>query len=44
MLYAASKDAIKKKLNGIQEEMQATDWDEVDYDCILKKVSAGGTK
>eukprot|EP00126_Sphaerothecum_destruens_P002721 Sdes_comp16144_c0_seq1m5391 len=41
MLYAASKDAIRKKLLGIATEIQATDYDEVDYDEVLEKVSRG---
>lgn len=31
MLYAGSKDTLKKKLEGIQTEIQATDVSEVDY-------------
>lgn len=30
MLYASSKDAIRKALNGIQTDVQATAYDEVD--------------
>jgi len=42
MLYASSKDALKKKLNGINEEYQATDRSELDLDEIKKK--AGGVR
>merc|ERR1719284_914607 len=44
MLYAASKDALKKKLVGYHYEIQATDFDEVDFNEVYEKVSAGGTK
>eukprot|EP00043_Microstomoeca_roanoka_P020690 m.253722 g.253722 ORF g.253722 m.253722 type:complete len:141 (+) comp17291_c0_seq1:89-511(+) len=44
MLFASSKDALKKQLNGIHTEIQGTDLDEVDYDTVYNKVSAGGTK
>ncbi|KAG0373651.1 cofilin [Mortierella sp. AD032] len=32
MLYASSKDGIRKKLNGIAAEIQGTDFDEVAFD------------
>eukprot|EP01147_Barroeca_monosierra_P008248 gene8248-836_t len=44
MLFASSKDALKKQLNGIHTEIQGTDLDEVDYDTVYNKVSSGGTK
>jgi cofilin len=44
MLYAASKDALKSKLVGFHYEIQATDLEEVEFDEIFEKVSAGGTK
>eukprot|EP00730_Choanoeca_flexa_P003560 TRINITY_DN11442_c4_g2_i1.p1 TRINITY_DN11442_c4_g2~~TRINITY_DN11442_c4_g2_i1.p1 ORF type:complete len:141 (+),score=52.80 TRINITY_DN11442_c4_g2_i1:36-458(+) len=44
MLYAASKDALKSKLVGFHYEIQATDLEEVEFDEIYEKVSAGGTK
>ena len=40
MLYASSKDAIKKSLTGINEEYQATDTSDLDFKEIQKK--AGG--
>lgn len=44
MLYASSKADLKKKLNGIHVEIQATDFDEVDYETVHGKASGGGTK
>jgi cofilin len=44
MMYASSKDALKKKLNGLQNEVQATDEDELDEDDIQNKISGGGTR
>jgi len=37
MLYASSKDAIKKTLSGINEEYQATERGDLDEDEIKKK-------
>ena len=42
MLYASSKDAIKKSLNGVQEEYQATERGDLDETEVNKK--AGGNK
>ena len=42
MLYASSKDALKKKL-GITLEVQATDKDDVEYKEVYEKLSRGGT-
>ena len=42
MLYASSKDAIKKSLNGVQEEFQATERADLDEAEVNKK--AGGNK
>lgn len=39
MLYAASKDALRKKLDGIYTEIQCTDLSEVSHDTVLDKVS-----
>jgi len=41
MLYASSKDAIKKKLVGLGAEIQGTDFSEIDYDAILERVAKG---
>lgn len=38
MLYAASKDALRKKLDGIYTEIQCTDLSEVSYETVLDKV------
>ena len=40
MLYASSKDAIRKKLAGIATEIQATDMSEVAYDAVLEKAKS----
>lgn len=40
MLYASSKDAIRKKLVGIQTEVQATDASEVSFEAVLEKVKS----
>nr|7SOG_A Chain A, Actophorin [Acanthamoeba castellanii]7SOG_B Chain B, Actophorin [Acanthamoeba castellanii] len=37
MMYASSKDAIKKKLDGIQVEVQATDADEISEDAVKER-------
>ncbi|TPX61139.1 hypothetical protein SpCBS45565_g07344 [Spizellomyces sp. 'palustris'] len=39
MLYAASKDALRKKLDGIYTEIQCTDLSEVSHDTVLDKVT-----
>ncbi|KAI9018509.1 hypothetical protein CLU79DRAFT_760626 [Phycomyces nitens] len=39
MLYAASKDALRKKLVGLAIEIQGTDISEVDYDVVLEKAA-----
>eukprot|EP00835_Amoeboradix_gromovi_P003659 NODE_250_length_12902_cov_0.423182.p8 type:complete len:139 gc:universal NODE_250_length_12902_cov_0.423182:3774-3358(-) len=39
MIYAASKDGIRKKLVGVQTEIQATDFSEIAKDVVLDKVS-----
>lgn len=35
MLYASSKDALKKKLTGVAVEVQGTDFDEVTWEAIM---------
>jgi cofilin len=40
MLYASSKDAIRKKLVGIGAEIQGTDMSEVAYEAVLEKVKS----
>ena len=41
MIYAASKDALKRSLNGIAAEVQANDEDEIEYDEVKKLVIKG---
>jgi len=38
MVYAASKDALRKALEGIASEIQGTDASEVDFDTVRAKV------
>ena len=40
MLYASSKDAIRKKLAGVATEIQATDMSEVSHEAVLEKVKS----
>ncbi|KAI9231996.1 MAG: hypothetical protein BYD32DRAFT_429447 [Podila humilis] len=39
MIYASSKDALRRQLVGIGSEIQGTDFDEVTYDVVLEKVN-----
>jgi len=41
MVYASSKDALKRALNGIATEFQANDEDDIEYQSVLSKVSKG---
>ncbi|KAK7202525.1 cofilin [Myxozyma melibiosi] len=41
MLYASSKDAIRRALTGISSEIQGTDFSEVAYESVFDKVSKG---
>jgi len=41
MVYASSKDALKRALNGIATEFQANDEDDIEYASVLQKVSKG---
>ncbi|KNE63803.1 hypothetical protein AMAG_16320 [Allomyces macrogynus ATCC 38327] len=38
MIYAGSKDAIRKKLVGVATEVQATDLSEIAYEAVMDKV------
>ncbi|KAJ3213942.1 cofilin [Clydaea vesicula] len=38
MLYAASKDALRKKLDGIYTEIQCTDLSELSHEAVYEKV------
>ncbi|KAG8706853.1 cofilin [Ceratobasidium sp. 395] len=41
MVYASSKDVLRKALVGISTEMQGTEYDEVDHKTVLDKASRG---
>lgn len=41
MVYAASKDALRRALNGVSTDIQGTDFSEVAYDSVLESVSKG---
>lgn len=42
MVYASSKDALKKALNGVAHEIQANDGDDIEYESVLKVVKSRG--
>lgn len=39
MVYASSKDALRRALNGVSSDIQGTDFSEVAYESVLEKVS-----
>jgi len=39
MLFASSKLTIKKALEGVQVEIQGTDYSEIDYDTVYEKAT-----
>lgn len=41
MVYASSKDALRRALNGVAADVQGTDSSEVAYETVLEKVSRG---
>jgi len=41
MVYAASKEALKRTLTGVAVEVQANDIDDIEYDSLLKTASKG---
>ncbi|KAI0629736.1 actin depolymerizing factor [Trametes polyzona] len=41
MLFASSKEALRRSLVGIASEIQGTDYSEIAYDQVLDKVSRG---
>ncbi|KAH7321184.1 hypothetical protein B0I35DRAFT_208905 [Stachybotrys elegans] len=41
MIYASSKEALKRSLTGIAYELQANDPDDIEFDSVLKAVSKG---
>lgn len=40
MIYAASKEALKRSLEGFAYEIQANDSDDLEYDSVLTAVKA----
>lgn len=41
MVYASSKDALRRALNGVSTDVQGTDFSEVAYEAVLERVSRG---
>ncbi|KAH6847927.1 hypothetical protein B0I37DRAFT_376229 [Chaetomium sp. MPI-CAGE-AT-0009] len=41
MVYASSKDALKRALTGLAHELQANDTDDIEWDSLVKTVSKG---
>jgi cofilin len=41
MVYASSKDALKRALTGLAHELQANDTDDIEWDTLVKTVSKG---
>ncbi|KAL2263275.1 hypothetical protein VTK26DRAFT_7540 [Humicola hyalothermophila] len=41
MVYASSKEALKRALPGLAAEVQANDADDIEYDSLVKTVSKG---
>ena len=41
MVYAASKEAIRRKLVGVGSEIQGTDLTEIAYETVLERVGGG---
>ncbi|KAK1761170.1 cofilin [Echria macrotheca] len=41
MVYASSKEALKRALPGIATELQANDQDDIEYETVVKTVSKG---
>jgi len=44
MVYAGSKDSLRKKLDGVALEIQGTDMSEVAYESVLERVAGKQTK
>ena len=44
MIYASSKDAVAKKLEGIQVNIQCSDLDEISYAEVIEQASKGKAK
>ncbi|ODV88799.1 hypothetical protein CANCADRAFT_128855 [Tortispora caseinolytica NRRL Y-17796] len=41
MIYASSRDGLRRSLNGIASEIQGTDFSEIAYESVLERVSRG---
>ncbi|CCE63502.1 hypothetical protein TPHA_0F00150 [Tetrapisispora phaffii CBS 4417] len=41
MVYASSKDALRRSLNGVAADIQGTDFSEVAYETVLDRVRSG---
>lgn len=41
MVYASSKEALKRALPGLAVEVQANDADDIEYESLVKTVSKG---
>ncbi|ODQ76920.1 hypothetical protein BABINDRAFT_55433 [Babjeviella inositovora NRRL Y-12698] len=41
MVYASSKDALRRALNGVSTDIQGTDFSEVAFESVLETVSKG---
>ena len=41
MIYASSKEALKRSLNGIATELQANDSEDIEHETVLKAISKG---
>lgn len=39
MIYASSQEGVVNKLEGVQRQMQCTDPDDLEYDCISKQLA-----
>ena len=44
MIYASSKDAVAKKLEGMQVNIQCNDLDEISYAEVIEQASKGKAK
>jgi len=41
MVYASSKEALKRSLPGLAVELQANDTDDIEWETLVKTVSKG---
>ena len=41
MIYASSKEALKRTLTGIAHELQANEPDDIEYNAVIATVSKG---